>query len=116
MTPAVQDMIPACEQARFNERHTDLISRGYRDVDDHKGMRVGRRVRHRGEQYRAAYSDGTGVIVTVMERPDSAWSRTWHMPDVELIILRDRPRFVGDARLMFVAQYHVEFPNCEVRS
>jgi hypothetical protein len=85
----------------------DLHDQGYRDIEQHDGLRVGTRVRHRGEQYPEAFRDGTGVVIALTERPDSSWSLSWGMPDVELVVLRDTPRFDGQSRLSWVAQYHV---------
>jgi hypothetical protein len=69
-------------------------------------LRVGTRVRHNGERYPEALEHGTGNVVALLHKPDSAWSRSYRAPDIELVVLSDRPRF--DTRLSRVAHYHVE--------
>jgi hypothetical protein len=94
------------EQAQLAEMLTALHERGYGDVAEHGGLRAGARIRHRGHQWSGAYTSGTGVVLAVTEKPDSAWSVSWHMPDVELLALWDRDH--GSGRLSMLAQYHVD--------
>ncbi len=94
------------EQAKARAMLDDLHTRGYRSVDDHKGLRPGVRVRSRKEQYAEAYRDGTGWVWVVTEKRPSGWSESWGMPDVELIVVRDDSSF--GSRLSRVAQYHVD--------
>jgi hypothetical protein len=83
-----------------------LHDRGYRDVSEHGDLRPGVRIRHVGERWSGAYNNGTGIVLAVTEKPNSAWSVSWHMPDVELIALWDRPDTRG--WLSGLAQYHVD--------
>lgn len=85
----------------------NLRSRGYVDRERFNELVPGARVRHRGHQYPEAYPTGTGVVVGIVERPDSAWSQSWRMPDIEMVVAWDRPAFLGASRLSTVAQYHV---------
>lgn len=94
------------ESAEVAALLAELRECGYRDVDHHGALRAGVRIRHYGHQWPGAYDDGTGVVVAVTEKPDSAWSRTWGKPDVELIAAWDRPGVTG--RVSQLAQYHVE--------
>lgn len=103
--------IGTTEQAEVDRVVAELHERGYVDLDEYvypRGavLRVGTRVRHSGERYPEALEHGTGNVVALLHRPDSAWSRSWRMPDIELVVLSDRPR-LGDHRLYQVAQYHV---------
>lgn len=93
------------ERAEVDAMLAALRERGYQNVAEHGQLRPGTRIRHRGERYYEALEHGTGVVLAITEKPDSSWSRTWRMPDIELITLSDKPRF--DSRLSRVAQYHV---------
>jgi hypothetical protein len=100
-------IIPDAEREKYATIRAELEESGYRDVE-HETLRPGRRVRHRGERYPEAYDHGTGVILAVMEKPNSAWSADWGGRDIELIVLRDRPMFEDWSRLSQVADYHVQ--------
>jgi hypothetical protein len=90
------------EHPDFDRRHDDLLADGYVDVDEHHGLRVGVRVRHRGHQYPEAYAKGTGTVLAVMLKHLSSWSENHGRTDVELLVLRD------DGSISGVADYHVE--------
>lgn len=81
------DNFHAQQRARLEER-------GYVEVPEARvvdgTIRPGDRVHNRGEQYVKAYWHGTATVVAIYERPDSAWSRKYDMPDVEVITQRDR--------------------------
>ena len=98
--------LTAEEQQRVDEMLAGLHERGYVDVAEHGKLRPGVRIRHRGEQYYEALEHGTGVVVAITEKPDSSWSRTYGMADIELITVSDEARF--DSRLSQLAQYHVD--------
>jgi hypothetical protein len=83
-----------------------LHDRGYQTVAEHGDLRPGTRIRHVGERYSAAHLDGTGIVLAITEKPNSSWSVSWRMPDVELIALWDRPDTRG--WLSGLAQYHVD--------
>jgi hypothetical protein len=85
LTPEV-----SAEAAEMLAKLHDL---GYRDVPEHGSLRPGVRIRHVG-------------VLAVTEKPNSSWSVSWRMPDVELIALWDRPNTRG--WLSGLAQYHVE--------
>lgn len=105
-------MVTSVEQAEADRMVADLHASGYVDLDSYtypqsgRVLHVGARVRHIGEQYPEALRDGTGNVVALLHRPDSPWSRSWRMPDIELVTLSDRPRF--ETRLSQLAHYHVE--------
>jgi hypothetical protein len=84
----------------------ELHDRGYRDVPEHGDLRPGARIRHVGDRWSGAYDNGTGIVLAITEKPNSAWSANWGAPDVELIALWDRPDTRG--WLSGLAQYHVE--------
>lgn len=94
------------EADRYTAMRAELAGAGYRDAE-HPSVAPGHRIRHRAEQWPEAWDLGTGVVLAVMERPDSAWSQSWGGPDIELIVLKDRPLFEGSSRLSQLANYHV---------
>lgn len=109
--PARLPLLGRIEAARLAAMLSELHERGYRDIIEHESfrVRVGARIRHRGHQWPEAYREGTGFIVALTEKPDSPWSRTYRMPDIELVALWDKPRpFEDSSRLAGLAQYHVE--------
>ena len=74
-----------------------LLEYNYVQVEAYGRLRAGTRV---------LIGSGPGTVVAVTEKPDSAWSKSWHMDDVELIVRpddRDVPHY-GPAQ---VAQYHI---------
>ena len=91
----------------------DLAVNGYVVIDQHCGLRPGGRVRHRGEQWPEAFKGGTGWVLVITEKPGSAWSEAWGMPDVEMLVLFDEPTFSGPSRLNQLAQYHVSLTGGE---
>lgn len=95
-------MLTPTEKARAAELHRELLAAGYQDAA-HKLLQPGARVRHRGHQYPEAFRAGTGTVIYVTENPDSAWSRTYSAPDIELIVLWDTTRSLSQ-----VANYHVD--------
>jgi len=102
----------AGERAEISRMTTQLREHGYVDLDEYtyprsgRVLRVGSRIRHGGEQYPEALTHGTGNVVALLHKPDSAWSRSYRAPDIELVVLHDRPR--SESRLSQLAQYHVE--------
>lgn len=90
-------------EAMLAQLHAD----GYRDIPEHGSLRPGVRIRHRGDQYPQAYDHGTGVVLHVTEKSPSSWSVSYGAPDIEMVVLYDRPR-LGGSRLSQLAQYHVE--------
>jgi hypothetical protein len=92
--------------AEATEMLAKLHDLGYRDVPEHGSLRPGVRIRHVGDRWSGAYENGTGIVLAVTEKPNSSWSVSWRMPDVELIALWDRPNTRG--WLSGLAQYHVE--------
>lgn len=87
-------------------QHNDLRERGYLEIEEIDGIRVGARVYGRNQQYVEAYRDGTAVVLLLMEKPESPWSRKWGQRDIELVALRDVP-LLSDSRIACVADYHV---------
>lgn len=102
--PSIADLT-AEETAEMDAILGELHAHGYRDVERHGQLAPGTRIRHIGHQWDEAYTDGTGMVVAVTEKPDSPWSVSWRMPDVELVAVWDRPTF--GTRLAQLAQYHV---------
>jgi hypothetical protein len=100
------DLAPG-EQAEVERMLAELRGHGYVDRDRHNKLAPGVRVRHTGHLWPQAYTEGTGTVVAIVEKPDSAWSASWGMPDVELIVVFDRGvKLTG--RLSELAQYHVQ--------
>jgi hypothetical protein len=102
----MSEMTPE-EQKRAEEMLAELHERGYRDVEQHGKLRAGVRVRHVGHRWPEAYENGTGGVVAITEKPNSAWSLTYGKPDIEMVVLLDAPSLSG-SRLSGLAQYHVE--------
>lgn len=106
MTETTAPAMTDAESAELARMVADLHAHGYRDIAEHNGLYVGARIRCGNEEHPQAYDHGTGVIVALTEKPNSTWSQSWKMPDVELVMLRDEAQF--GSRLSQVAQYHVE--------
>jgi hypothetical protein len=84
----------------------ELVERGYVEVDEFEGLRAGGRVRHSGEQFPSAAQHGTGTVVAVYERTNSAWSRlSYNGFDVEVIVDRDKPSIGGQSTISQWASY-----------
>lgn len=96
------------EQERLAAMVKELINHGYQEITGHGRLKVGTRIRHQGHQWTEAFRDGTGIVAALTERPDSPWSMSWNMPDIELIALWDKPQGLIPSRLSGVAQYHVD--------
>lgn len=94
------------EQQLAEEMLAGLHERGYVDVAEHKKLRPGSRVRHSGQRWHEALTEGTANVVAITEKPGSSWSRTYGMPDIEMVVLFDKPG-ITDSRLSQLAQYHV---------
>jgi hypothetical protein len=80
---------------KFTELRAGLLADGYEDVPEVDGIKVGARVHHSGERFPRAYWEGTAVVLAVMEKSPSSWSRRWGRRDIEVIIERDRPQSEG---------------------
>ncbi|WP_250029737.1 hypothetical protein [Paractinoplanes maris] len=91
--------LTAEDQAEADNMLAELINRGYKQVGQRKHLTVGARVRHVGEQYDEAYENGTGNIYGITVRREN---------DVELVVVRDEPRFSGGSRIAGLANYHVQ--------
>lgn len=78
-------------RADYEQHRSDLVANGYTDVPDgaHDRLRVGARVRHRGQRWPEALDHGTATAVAVMERASSSWSQRYGTRDIEVIVLRD---------------------------
>lgn len=74
-----------------------LLEHGYIQVEAYGRLRVGTRV---------LIGSGPGTVVAVTQKPDSAWSKTWRMDDVEVIVRTDDHRSTERAPSQ-VAQYHI---------
>lgn len=93
------------EAASIDTMQAALRTSGYVDIEEHCELRPGARVYHRGHQWPGASTRGTGVVLVLLERPNSPWSASWRIADVELAVLWDKPSF--GSRLSWLAQYHV---------
>lgn len=69
----------------------DLESRGYRRVDEVRGIRALSRVHHSGERWPEAYIRGTATVIAVLENPRSGFTAGDRARDIELVVVRDRP-------------------------
>jgi hypothetical protein len=90
----------------FEEQYRELTSYGYKDIDEIKGITVGARVRHGGEQYPEAFRKGTATVRAIMEKDPSPWARSWGRRDIELIVERDKPLLEGMTHFYQWADYH----------
>lgn len=105
-------MIPAfeltlAEQAGADRMLAELRANGYQPLERLGLLQPGARIRHRGHQWIDALTDGSGYVVTLVEKPDSPWSKDWGGPDIELVAVWDRAPFDDMSRLSQVANYHV---------
>ena len=100
--------LDAVETVRLLAILAELHDAGYEDAEEHNELKPGARVRHVGHRWPTAYERGTGTVVAVTRKPDSSWSRSWGMPDVELVVAYDSPTLPGRSRLATLAQYHVQ--------
>ncbi|WP_026931197.1 hypothetical protein [Glycomyces tenuis] len=100
------------EQAELERIVASLHEHGYVDLDEFVypksglKLRVGTRIKHRNEEYWKAIRHGTANVVALTEKPDSPWSKTYRMRDIELVMFRQE-REIG-SRLSQVAQYHID--------
>lgn len=99
--------IPENDVEKFEQHRAELLKNGYTQVDEYKVYREGVRVRGRSARYFEALEKGTGTVLAVFHKPNSQWAQDWHMEDVEMIILNDKPWSEGMTRLAVQAQYHV---------
>lgn len=100
------ELTPA-ERAEVETKMAALRERGYVDREAFNELKPGTRIRHRGHQWPDAYREGTGNVVAITEKPESAWSQSWGAPDVEMVVAYDEPTLPGMSRLVTLAQYHV---------
>lgn len=70
-----------------NSHAADLIARGYQEVQEWGAFTVGQRVRHVSHQWAAL--KGSAEVRRIFVHPNSAWSRKYDAPDVELIVRKD---------------------------
>lgn len=104
-SPSPTAGLTAEESAQVEAMRAQLRLDGYVEVDQHRQLRAGTRVRHCGHRWPEAYEHGTGRVLLVTEKPNSSWSVSWHMPDVEMLVLFDKASF--GSRISQLAQYHV---------
>ena len=81
------------EQADVAEALAPYLADGF-DHYEHEHLRVGVRVRNRGEQYPEARQWGTAEVVAVLRKPGS-WERKWGRLNIEVLVRRERPQFGG---------------------
>ncbi|WP_159600005.1 hypothetical protein [Agromyces humi] len=85
---------PDDTDAILAKHRKELTDRGYVDIDEHRGLKVGARVHHIGEKWWEAGENGTATVVAILEKNPSSWS--WGgRPDIELIAQRDDPSWGG---------------------
>lgn len=70
----------------------DLVCRGYQEIEAIDGIRSGSRVRHIGEQFGSALTNGTADVVAVMEKSPSSWSQKYTQRDIEVVVYRTDKR------------------------
>lgn len=95
----------------YQKKRAALLERGYVDVDEFRGLRVGDRVHNGNQQYVEAYRDGTANILMIATRPKSSWAQKYRRADVEMLVLRDEPTFEGASRVSGWADYHTRKVN-----
>lgn len=108
MTAPLTDLLATLtpeEAASLGTMREALHRSGYVDIEQHRDLRPGTRVYHRGHQWPDASTRGTGVVLVLTEKPNSAWSRSWRAADVEMVVLWDKP--IWASRFAQLAQYHV---------
>lgn len=107
------------EWARFKVKRAELLEAGFVDLPelvhplrhpDDGILRVGTRVHHRGERYYEALRVGTGIVLALMEHPNSTWSKKYGERDIELLVLTDKDRFDTGNRIASWANYHTRLP------
>ena len=77
------------------EKRAELEACGYQEIEEHKGIKAGARVRHSGHSWFEAMDQGTATVLVVMEKPDSTWSRSWGGPDIEILVVLDKSLYPG---------------------
>ncbi len=97
--------VTAEEAAEFKQKLADLHAHGYVDIEEHRALRVGARIRHTGHQWFEAITEGTGYILALTQNANSSWSREYRRPDIELIALFDES-LGRHCRLSEIANYH----------
>lgn len=96
--------------ATFVERerqrmHAELTEYGYQDIAEHRGIKVGARVRHCGQRYYEAIENGTATVLAVMQKDPSPWADSYGRPDIEVLVADDKPMFPGSPVSQW-ADYH----------
>lgn len=98
------------DRARYELMRKGLAARGFEDVAEAGGLRVGTRIRHQGHQWPGAGVKGTGVVAALTQYPhETAWSRRAGRLEVELIAVWDRTSF--GTRLSQLGDYHVQIAD-----
>ena len=80
--------------AAFARLYQETYARGYREAEPPvtvNGIKAGDRVRAKSIQTAEAFERGTGTVLAVMHNPDSQWEKQWGQPDIEVLVLEDRP-------------------------
>jgi hypothetical protein len=91
-------------EMEFNVR--EMLKRGYVEVSEINNLKVGARVKHSGQRWPGAYTNGTATIERIFHKPVSSWSQKSSRQDIELIVRRDTPVFDHD--FGYWADYHTE--------
>lgn len=91
----------------YTRLRATLESGGYQEIPEVRGVKAGDRVRHYGEQYSEAHTNGTATVLAVMQSGRTISGR----PDIELIVRRDRPFLPSMSPVTNWADYH----TCAIR-
>lgn len=101
ITPAMTDT----DTDQLESLRSRLEAEGYEGVAEHHALKAGARIRHSSHRYPEAYLHGSGTVLAVFSKNPSSWASIYGQPDVEVIVLLDRPG-IGGTRLMQCASYH----------
>lgn len=108
-TEHVAEVTPVTEpvsavQAEMEATVEDMLKHGYVEVTEINDLKVGARVKHSGQRWPGAYSNGTATIERIFHKPVSSWSQKYHRQDIEIIVKKDNPEFGSEYG--YWADYH----------
>lgn len=87
----------------------ELLARGYVEVTEFNSLKVGARVKHVGQQWGGAYTNGTATIERIFHKERSSWSQKTNRPDIEIIVKKDTTPF--NSGYGYWADYHTQLAD-----
>jgi hypothetical protein len=87
----------------------DMLARGYVEVTEINALKVGARVKHTGQRWSGAYTNGTATIHRIFHKELSSWSQKYSRQDIELIVKRDNVALNDEYG--YWADYHTELAD-----